>query len=48
MRFDDSLATVLAGDASTSLGARAAFIQLTDLIARGRASPEPALLDRLR
>ncbi|WP_375270831.1 sensor histidine kinase [Sphingomonas sp.] len=48
MRFDDSLKTVLAADVSTSFGARAAFRQLTDLIARGRAPADDLLLDRLR
>ena len=48
MRFDDSLKTVLAADVSTSFGARAAFRQLTDLIARGRAPSDDALIARLR
>ncbi|MBY9061620.1 sensor histidine kinase [Sphingomonas yunnanensis] len=48
MRFDDSLKTVLAADVSTAFGARAAFRQLVDLIGRGRAPAEPALLARLR
>lgn len=48
MRFDDSLKTVLAADVSTSFGARAAFRQLTDLIARGRAPADELLLARLR
>ncbi|WP_019515037.1 sensor histidine kinase [Sphingomonas sp. Mn802worker] len=47
MRFDDSLKTVLAADVSTSFGARAAFRQLTDLIARGRAVADDALIARL-
>ncbi|WP_294355227.1 HAMP domain-containing sensor histidine kinase [uncultured Sphingomonas sp.] len=48
MRFDDSLKTVLAADVSTSFGASAAFRQLTDLIARGRAPAEDVLIARLR
>ncbi|MBB3692889.1 histidine kinase dimerization/phospho-acceptor domain-containing protein [Sphingomonas sp. BK580] len=48
MRFDDSLKTVLAADVSTAFGARAAFRQLVDLIGRGRAPAEPALVARLR
>lgn len=48
MRFDDSLKTVLAADVSSAFGARAAFRQLVDLIGRGRAPAEPALLARLR
>lgn len=48
MRFDDSLKTVLAADVSTAFGARAAFRQLVDLVGRGRAAAEPALLARLR
>ncbi|QNE31458.1 HAMP domain-containing histidine kinase [Sphingomonas sp. NBWT7] len=48
MRFDDSLNTVLAADASTAFGAQATFRQLVDLIARGRAAADAATLDRLR
>lgn len=48
MRFDDSLKTVLAADTSTALGARAAFRQLVDLIARRRVAAEPELIERLR
>jgi len=48
VRFDDSLKTVLAADVSTSFGARAAFRQLTDLIARGRAPADELLLAKLR
>ncbi|WP_375248340.1 sensor histidine kinase [Sphingomonas sp.] len=48
MRFDDSLKTVLAADVTTTFGARAAFRQLVDLIGRGRAPADPALLDRVR
>jgi signal transduction histidine kinase len=48
VRFDDSLKTVLAADVSSSFGARAAFRQLTDLIARGRAPADDVLLARLR
>ena len=47
MRFDDSLKTVLAAEASTTLGARAAFRQLVDLIGRRRASASDDLLWRL-
>ncbi len=36
LRFDDSLKTVLAADASTPFGAQAAFRQIADLAARGR------------
>lgn len=48
MRFDDSLNTVLAADVTSEFGARSAFRQLVDLIARRRSDAEPALLDRLR
>lgn len=48
MRFDDSLNTVLAADASTAFGAQATFRQLVDLIARGRAAADAETLDRLR
>lgn len=48
MRFDDSLKTVLAADESTAFGARAAFRQLVDLIGRGRAPADAALITRLR
>ncbi|KTT76753.1 histidine kinase dimerization/phospho-acceptor domain-containing protein [Sphingomonas endophytica] len=47
MRFDDSLKTVLAAEATTALGARAAFRQLVDLIGRGRAPADPPLIGRL-
>ncbi|WEK43330.1 MAG: sensor histidine kinase [Candidatus Sphingomonas colombiensis] len=48
LRFDDSLKTVLAADASTSFGAQAAFRQIADLLARGRIEETPEVLDRLR
>lgn len=48
VRFDDSLKTVLAADASTAFGAQATFRQLTDLIARGRVPDDEATLERLR
>ncbi|UVO49153.1 sensor histidine kinase [Sphingomonas sp. SUN019] len=48
MRFDDSLKTVLAADASTDFGARAAFRQIADLLARRRIDPTDDMLDRLR
>lgn len=48
VRFDDSLRTVLAADASTALGARAAFRQIVDLVTRRRVSPNAVALDRLR
>lgn len=47
VRFDDSLKTVLAADTSTAFGARAAYRQLVDLIARRRAEWDPALAGRL-
>lgn len=47
MRFDDSLKTVLAADTSTAFGARAAYRQLVDLIARRRVEPAPELLERI-
>lgn len=48
MRFDDSLKTVLAADASTAFGAQATFRQLADLIARGRVAADGETLGRLR
>lgn len=48
MRFDDSLKTVLAAEAHSALGARAAFRQLVDLIGRRRAPADPVLLARLK
>lgn len=47
VRFDDSLKTVLAAEATSALGARAAFRQLVDLIGRGRAPADEQLLWRL-
>ena len=51
MRFDDTLATVLATTPETPAAAQAAWRQVVDLIGRGRAAPEPSalnLLERLR
>ena len=48
VRFDDSLKTVLAADASTAFGAQATFRQLADLIARGRVAADGETLGRLR
>ncbi|SEJ21797.1 Signal transduction histidine kinase [Sphingomonas sp. OV641] len=48
MRFDDSLKTVLAADATTAFGAQATFRQLADLIARGRVAADEETLGRLR
>ena len=48
MRFDDSLATVLAGDTGTAVGAAAAWRQLVDLIGRRRVSDVEAAIARLR
>ena len=48
VRFDDSLKTVLAADASTPFGAQAAFRQIVDLLARGRIEDGTEVLDRLR
>ena len=48
MRFDDSLATVLAADTATGFGAAAAWRQLVDLTARGRVPDVAAAVERLR
>ena len=48
MRFDDSLRTVLAADATTAFGAASAWRQLVDLIGRGRAPASTEALARLR
>ena len=48
VRFDDSLKTVLAADASTPFGAQAAFRQIADLLARGRIEESGEVLDHLR
>lgn len=48
VRFDDSLKTVLAADASTPFGAQAAFRQVADLLARGRIVESAEVLDHLR
>ena len=48
MRFDDSLKTVLAADTTSVFGAQAAFRQLVDLAARGRAPADETLISRLR
>lgn len=47
VRFDDSLKTVLAADTSTAFGARAAYRQLVDLVARRRATLDDGLRHRL-
>lgn len=47
MRFDDSLATVLAADMSTRAGAEAAWRQLVDLAGRGRVGMDAETLARL-
>lgn len=48
VRFDDSLKTVLAADASTAFGAQATYRQLADLVARGRIPADEGTLDRLK
>ncbi|MBY0285252.1 MAG: HAMP domain-containing histidine kinase [Sphingomonas sp.] len=48
MRFDDSLSTVLATDASTPFGAQTAWRQLVDLVGRGRAEATPETIAKLR
>lgn len=48
VRFDDSLTTVLAADASTAFGAQSAWRQLVDLAGRGRVRDIDAALTRLR
>jgi signal transduction histidine kinase len=48
VRFDDSLATVLAGDTGEGLGARSTWRQLVDLIGRGRVPADATALARLR
>ena len=48
VRFDDSLQTVLAADASTAFGATSAWRQIVDLIGRGRAPASPEAMERLR
>ena len=48
MRFDDSLATVLAADTGSAQGAAAAWRQLVDLLGRGRAADVDGTLARLR
>ena len=48
MRFDDSLATVLAADTASGMGATAAWRQLVDLTGRGRVADIDAAVDRLR
>lgn len=47
MRFDDSLATVLAADTQSAFGAQSAWRQLVDLLARGRVGDMNAALVRL-
>ncbi|WP_425229600.1 histidine kinase dimerization/phospho-acceptor domain-containing protein [Sphingomonas sp.] len=48
MRFDDSLATVLAADAAAGVGAQSAWRQLVDLVGRGRVPDIGAAIARLR
>lgn len=51
MRFDDTLATVLASDVSTAFGMASAWRQLIDLIGRGRVPADAralALLEDIR
>lgn len=48
MRFNDSLATVLAIDVSTPSGAQAAWRQLVDLVGRGRIAPSEEVTARLQ
>jgi len=51
VRFDDSLTTVLSADATSGVGARSAWLQLVDLIGRGRAPADTdtlAMLEDLR
>lgn len=48
MRFDDSLATVLATDSDSITGASSAWRQLVDLVGRGRAANPDMALARLR
>ncbi|HEU0044681.1 HAMP domain-containing sensor histidine kinase [Sphingomonas sp.] len=48
MRFDDSLATVLAADTATDFGAQSAWRQLVDLIARRRVPDLAEAVGRLR
>ena len=48
MRFDDSLATVLAADARSPVGAGIAWRQLVDLIGRRRVEDVDAAVERLR
>ena len=48
MRFDDSLATVLAADDAPGVGAQLVWRQLVDLAGRGRVGDLDATVDRLR
>ena len=48
MRFDDSLATVLAADTATGFGAQSAWRQLVDLTGRRRVPDIGAAVERLR
>lgn len=48
MRFDDSLATVLAADSGSVVGAAAAWRQLCDLVGRRRVPDVDAAIARLR
>lgn len=48
MRFDDSLKTVLAGDAASGFGAQATWRQLVDLLGRRRVAADEPAIARLR
>ncbi|WP_445193008.1 sensor histidine kinase [Sphingomonas sp. Tas61C01] len=48
MRFDDSLNTVLAADATSGVGAQATWRQLVDLVGRGRVAADEPVIARLR
>lgn len=48
MRFDDSLTTVLSGEASTGFGASATWRQLVDLVGRRRTAADETTIARLR
>ena len=48
VRFDDSLNTVLAADATSGAGAQATWRQLVDLVGRGRVPADEPVIARLR
>ncbi|HEX8420367.1 MAG TPA: histidine kinase dimerization/phospho-acceptor domain-containing protein [Sphingomonas sp.] len=48
MRFDDSLNTILAADATSGVGAQATWRQLVDLVGRGRVPADEPVIARLR